>query len=45
MNWSKGIRPWGRIMETLWGHRFAQRTQMTTNSVIREIVKITTQPE
>jgi 2-aminoadipate transaminase len=32
-------------METLWDHRFAQRTQAMTSSVIREILKITARPD
>jgi 2-aminoadipate transaminase len=32
-------------METLWDQRFAQRTQQMTSSVIREILKITAQPD
>ena len=32
-------------METLWNHRFAQRTQAMTSSVIREILKITARPD
>jgi 2-aminoadipate transaminase len=32
-------------METLWDHRFAQRTQTMTSSVIREILKITSRPD
>jgi 2-aminoadipate transaminase len=32
-------------METQWDHRFAQRTQAMTSSVIREILKITAKPD
>jgi 2-aminoadipate transaminase len=32
-------------MDTLWDHRFAQRTQQMTSSIIREILKITAQPD
>jgi 2-aminoadipate transaminase len=32
-------------METQWDHRFAQRTQAMTSSVIREILKITARPD
>jgi 2-aminoadipate transaminase len=32
-------------MDTLWDHRYAQRTQAMTSSVIREILKITARPD
>lgn len=32
-------------MDTLWDHRFAQRTKQMTSSVIREILKITAKPD
>jgi 2-aminoadipate transaminase len=32
-------------MDTLWDHRFAQRTQQMTSSVIREILKIASKPD
>lgn len=32
-------------MSTLWNHRYAQRTQRMTSSVIRELLKFTSQPD
>ncbi len=32
-------------MATLWDHRFAQRTQRMTSSAIRELLKLTEQPD
>jgi 2-aminoadipate transaminase len=32
-------------MQTLWDHRFAQRTQRMKNSAIRELLKLTEDPE
>jgi 2-aminoadipate transaminase len=32
-------------MSTLWNHRYAQRTQRMTSSVIRELLKFTAQPD
>lgn len=32
-------------MDTLWDNRFAQRTQQMSSSIIREILKITAQPD
>lgn len=32
-------------METLWDHRYAQRTQRMGSSMIRELLKLTEQPE
>ncbi len=32
-------------MQTLWDYRFAQRTQRMTTSVIRELLKLTEQPD
>src|SRR5512142_1508679 len=31
-------------MQTLWDHRFAQRTQRMASSAIRELLKLTEQP-
>src|SRR3974390_1748245 len=33
------------VLETLWPQRFAQRTQRITSSLIRELLKLTEQPE
>ena len=35
----------GTAVPTLWSERFAQRTQRMTSSVIRELLKLTEQPE
>jgi 2-aminoadipate transaminase len=32
-------------MSTLWNHRYAQRTQRMTSSVIRELLKLTALPD
>src|SRR5512134_3045386 len=32
-------------MSTRWDHRFAQRTQRMTSSAIRELLKLTAQPD
>ena len=32
-------------METPWDHRYAQRTQRMTSSVLRELLKLTEDPE
>ena len=32
-------------METPWDHRYAQRTQRMTSSAIRELLKLTEDPE
>src|SRR3990172_3978105 len=32
-------------MSTLWRHRYAQRTQRMTSSAIRELLKLTAQPD
>ena len=32
-------------MQTLWDHRFAQRTQRMKSSAIRELLKLTEDPE
>jgi 2-aminoadipate transaminase len=33
------------MMETLWTQRYAQRTQRMQSSAIRELLKLTEQPE
>ena len=33
------------LMSTLWNHRYAQRTQRMTSSVIRELLKLTALPD
>ena len=35
----------GTAVPTLWSERFAQRTQRMTSSVIRELLKLTEQPD
>ena len=32
-------------MQTLWDHRYAQRTQRMKSSAIRELLKLTEQPD
>src|SRR5450756_1903717 len=38
-------RPSASAPETLWSQRFAQRTQRITASMIRELLKLTEQPD
>ena len=40
-----GSRPFASAPETLWSQRFAQRTQRITASMIRELLKLTEQPD
>src|SRR5215469_11733436 len=34
----------GRVMAAPWAHRYAQRTKTVKNSIIRELLKFTTNP-